>query len=203
MKIAFFANDRHFPESQKSDSNSGSVRKHFPKADYFSAEERLFKAMERTVYDVIVVYPREEAVFWEKLARRVNRKGRDHIVTLVNGKMAGWSQTKYTVFFNGQSCVLDTQDILFLESYYRKASVVVKRGRIRIRAKLNEEEGRLSGNQFIRINRHNIINMQYIRNVKGEAVEMQNGEVLYVSRGRKKKFRKVYGDFLEENHMNL
>ena len=203
MKIAFFANDRQFLESKKANSNCSDVRKHFPKADYFFAEERLFKALECTVYDVIVVYPREEAVFWEKLIRQVNRKGRDRIVTLVNGKTAGRNQTKYTAFFNGQSCVLDTQDILFLESYYRKASVVVKRGRIRIRAKLDEEEGRLPGNQFIRINRHNIINMQYIRNVKGEAIEMQNGEVLYVSSGRKKKFRKIYGDFLKENHMNL
>lgn len=203
MKIAFFTNDREFLESKKANYNCSGIRNNFSKADYFFAEEGLFRALERTVYDVIVVYPREEIDFWEKLVSQVNGRGGDRIVTLVNGKTAGWNQTKYTVFFNGQSCVLDTQDILFLESYYRKASAVLKRGRIRIRAKLDEEEGRLPGNQFVRINRHNIVNMQYVRNVRGEAVEMQNGEVLYVSSGKKKRFLEIYGNFLRENNMNL
>lgn len=159
MKIVFYTNEKKLVES------------------YFSMEDGLLPALERTVYDMIVIYPKGETV-------NVN-------------------QTKYTAFFNGQRCVLDIRDILFLESYYRKTSVIVKKGRIRIRARLDEEEKKLPNDQFVRINRHNIINMQYVRNVKGEAVEMQNGEVLYVNSGRKKKFEKKYIGFLEKNCMLL
>lgn len=112
-------------------------------------------------------------------------------------------QTKYSVFFNGQSCILDIRDILYLESYYRKTSVVEGSGRMRIRARLNEEEEKLPKDRFFRINRHNIINMQYVRSVKGDAVEMQNGEILYVNGGRRKKFEKRYMEFLKENCMSL
>ncbi|GLC81827.1 LytR/AlgR family response regulator transcription factor [Lacrimispora brassicae] len=112
-------------------------------------------------------------------------------------------QTKYSVFFNGQSCILDIRDILYLESYYRKTSVVEGSGRMRIRARLDEEEEKLPKDRFVRINRHNIINMQYVRSVKGEAVEMQNGEILYVNGGRRKKFEKRYMEFLKENRMSL
>ncbi len=113
------------------------------------------------------------------------------------------NQIKYAAFFNGQSCILDIRDIFFLESYYRKTSVVMTKGKIRIRARLDEEEKKLPDDQFVRINRHNIINMQYVRNVKGVKVEMQNGDVLYVNNGRKKEFNRRYREFLEENNILL
>ncbi|WP_159441911.1 LytTR family DNA-binding domain-containing protein [Clostridium sp. Marseille-P2415] len=168
MKIVFYTNEKKLVES------------------YFSMEDGLLPALERTACDMIVIYPKGETVSSREIVRQAN---------LI--------RTKYTAFFNGQRCVLDTRDILFLESYYRKTSVVVKKGRIRIRARLDEEEKKFPNDQFIRINRHNIINMRYVRNVKGEAVEMQNGEVLYVNGGRKKKFEKKYRDFLKENCMLL
>ncbi len=112
-------------------------------------------------------------------------------------------QTKYSVFFNGQPDILDIRDILYLESYYRKTSVVTVDGPMRIRARLDEEEKKFPNEWFIRINRHNIINMKYVRNVKGEKVEMHNGDILYVNLGRRKKFQKKYMDFLKRNCMIL
>lgn len=136
--------------------------------------------------NMIVIFPGERKVSCRDVIRQFMR-----------------NKPKYAVFFNGKSCVLDTQDIFFLESYYRKTSVVMVKGRIRIKARLDEEERKLPKDQFIRINRHNIINMQYVRNVKGEEIEMQNGELLYVNDGRKKNFRIKYRKFLKENNMIL
>lgn len=182
MKIAFFANDR---------------------VDYFFREESLFKALERTAYDVIVIYPKKETVCWEEVAKTVNQAGKDRVVTLVNSEETGWDETKYTSFFNGHPRVCDVKDILFLESYKRKSSIVVRNNRLRIKARLDEEEKKLPEDQFVRISRHNIINMRHIKVVEGEALEMDNGEVLYISNGRKKKFHKRYGAFLKNNHMKL
>lgn len=173
MRIAFFTNEKQTPVPEKVCSGAWNS---LPKADYFTIKEGRFLTLECSAYDIIVIYP----------------KGNMNL-----------HQTKYSVFFNGQSCILDIWDILYLESYYRKTSVVTVNGRMRIRAKLDEEEKRLPKDRFVRINRHNIINMLYVRSVKGEKVEMYNGEILYVNDGRKKKFEKRYMDFLRKNCMIL
>jgi hypothetical protein len=174
MRIAFFTDEKQTPGSEKAcPGNQNSLLK----VDYFSIKEAYLPTLEHAVYDMIVICP----------------KGKINLC-----------QIKYSAFFNGQACILDICDILYLESYYRKTSVVVAgSGRMRIRARLDEEEDKLPKDRFVRINRHNIINMQYVRNVKGEAIEMQNGEILYVNGGRRKKFDIRYRDFLKDNCMTL
>lgn len=162
--------------------------KHPPEVDYFSMEERLIRALKCRTYDLIVLEPTEKSGFG--------------MVTLM-GRYRPVPESKYTAHFNGQFCALEAGDIYFLESYCRKASVVTGRERIRIQARLDEEEKRLPRDQFVRINRHNIINMQYVRSVKGERVEMQNGELLYVNEKRKKAFEKQYRCYLKKNCMEL
>lgn len=183
MKIAFFSNEKQLPEKQQEEDSVS--KKHLLKVDYFSMEEKLLPTLDCAVYDVIVIYPKGGTAACGEIIRQVEMK------------------EKYTAFFNGQTWVFDIQDIFFLESYYRKTSVVVESGRIRIRARLDEEEGRLPNDYFIRINRHNIVNMQYVKTVKGEVIEMQNGEVLYVNDARRKNFEKRYLKFLEINFMLL
>jgi DNA-binding LytR/AlgR family response regulator len=115
---------------------------------------------------------------------------------IFNGKLL-----KYAAFFNGKPYVFNMREILYLQSYYRKTSIVVKEERMRIKARLNEEEGKLPKDWFIRISRHDIINMQHISTVKGDEVEMANGDILYISHSRKKEFIKCYGGFLKLNHI--
>lgn len=201
MKIAFFSNEKQLPALKKEKiSGIGNL---LLKVDYFSMEEKLLFALDCTVYDMIVIYPKGGAVSCGEIIRQVKKRGRNSVITLLNGTGNNLKQTKYTVSFNGQSYVLDIRDVLFLESYYRKTSVVVDNGRMRIRARLDEEEKKLPKDQFVRINRHNIINMKYVRNVKGDVIEMQNGECLYVNTRRKKKFEEIYRKFLEINFMLL
>jgi hypothetical protein len=198
MRIAFFTNEKQTPGSERACPGS---RNSLLKVDYFSIKEGYLSLLERAMYDMIVICPKGKQVSWEEIVKTM---GRDSIIPLITGKTLHLSQEKYVGFFNGQSCSLDIRDILYLESYYRKTRVMVAgSGSMRIRARLDEEEERLPKNLFVRINRHNIINMQYVRNVKGEVVEMQNGEFLYVNEGRRKKFERRYRDFLKDNCMML
>ncbi len=183
MKIAFFTNEKQLTELQEEEITDS--RNHLLKVDYFSMEEKLLPTLDCAAYDVIVIYPKGGTASCGEIIRQVDMR------------------EKYTAFFNGHTWVFDIQDIFFLESYYRKTSVVIENERIRIRAKLDEEEGKLPSDHFIRINRHNIVNMQYVKNVKGEIIEMQNGDVLYVNDTRRKKFEKKYLKFLEINFMLL
>jgi len=120
------------------------------------------------------------------------------IACFINGK-EDLRHTKYITFFNGETFVFNISDIFYLESYYRKTSLMIKEGSLRINARLNDEEVKLPKDWFVRINRHNIVNMHHINSLKGDEVEMSNGEVLYISYGRKKEFEKCYRDFLKLN----
>ena len=199
MKIAFFTNEKQRLEGEQ--KNSGSFGNGLFKIDYFSIEEKLLRELDRTVYDVILLYPCNGKISFKDFIRQVRTKVKSGIITLGNGKIVNLKQIKYIASFNGQTYFFDVRDILFLESYYRKTSVVTAQGKIRIRARLDEEEYKLPNEQFVRINQHNFINMQHIRYVKGDQVNMINGENLYVSKSRKKKFDKSYREFLELNEM--
>ncbi|MDK2967483.1 MULTISPECIES: LytTR family DNA-binding domain-containing protein [Lacrimispora] len=111
--------------------------------------------------------------------------------------MVNLEKMKYSAIFNGKFFALTIREIYYLESYDRKASLVLKEGRIRIKARLNEEERKLPKEWFVRISRHNIINMHHVRSVNDEKVEIINGDILYVSHNRKKMFQKEYRLFLE------
>lgn len=161
------------------------------------------EALTHTSYDMIVIYPEDKPGFCSEMIQQIKRNDRNSVITMESNSTNRQIGIKYTAFFNGQPCILDTRDIFYLESYHRKTSVVVEKERIRIRARLDEEEEKLPRDEFVRINRHNIINMQYIRNVKGGLVEMQNGEILYVNDGRKKMFKEKYHGFLRENCLIL
>lgn len=114
-----------------------------------------------------------------------------------NRSMADLEKMKYSAFFNGKFFAFMIREIYYLESYERKTSLMLKEGRIRIKARLNEEERKLPKEWFVRISRHNIINMHHVRSVIGEKVEIINGDILYVSHNRKKMFQKEYRIFLE------
>lgn len=158
---------------------------------------------ERTNYDMIVIYPKEKTSLCGEMIRKIKENESSSVITMVGGKASRIKGSKYTAYFNGQASILDIRDILFFESYHRKTSIVMKKERIRIRARLDEEEEKLPADQFVRINRHNIINMQYIRTVKGGLIEMHNGEILYVNDGRKKKFEEKYRRFLQQHCLIL
>nr|WP_314461361.1 LytTR family DNA-binding domain-containing protein [uncultured Clostridium sp.] len=127
--------------------------------------------------------------------------GQANLLIPFHEKLYDLKKLKYAAFFNGKPFVFNLGEILYLESYYRKTSVMIKDGRMRIKARLNEEEERLPKEWFIRISRHNIVNMQHVKSVKGDEVEMANGDILYISHNRRKKFGKGYRDFLQLNNI--
>ncbi|MGC6175688.1 LytTR family transcriptional regulator DNA-binding domain-containing protein [Lacrimispora sp. 38-1] len=145
----------------------------------------------------------EKTKEWKSLNLIFRQMGYDLIVLYLpfHKKLSDPENLKYAAFFNGKPFVFNMGEILYLESYYRKTSVMIKDGRMRIKARLNEEEQRLPKEWFIRISRHNIVNMHNVRSVKGDEVEMVNGDVLYISYNRRKEFGKGYRDFLRLNNI--
>ncbi len=110
---------------------------------------------------------------------------------------------QYVAQFNGQIHRLYLSEIYYLESYQRKTSVVTSYGKIRVMSRLDEEEQHLPSSEFIRVNRHNIINMEHIKTVYHDNIIMENGEIVYISRTKKKAFLEVYMEYLKERGLIL
>lgn len=58
-----------------------------------------------------------------------------------------------------------------------------------------EYEQRLDG-RFYRCHASYIVNMDYIKQVKGTELKLTNGEVIYISKGKKSAFSRELSDYL-------
>lgn len=135
--------------------------------------------------------------------KQLRQKEQYCLMIFIYGRNDQWkklSHAKYTAVFNGRSMVYNMEDICFLESYDRKTSVVLGKKKIRVKARLNVEEQRLSNYHFVRINQYNLINMLQIRSMEGDEIHMANGEKLYISSSRRKLFMEKYRKFTQDNY---
>lgn len=206
MKIALYSDDlawllhmrKHLRRLKK---NGGAF-----KEDYFQFEKEFFIALEEIHYDVIVIFAGSDSLSKKEFMKRIRGAEKKSLVTFVCGREKGIKslfKAKYTAHFNGRSIVMDMEDIYFLESYNRKTSIVRERDKIRINARLDVEERKFSGYQFVRINQGSIVNMQYIHSLEGDKIRMKNDEVLYISGNRKKSFVAKYHEYMADNFHSL
>ena len=172
------------------------------KEDYFLSTEELCRAVEEKNYSAIIVYVDSDWAAKESVFNQLKQKEQDSIIIYICGRKDQWkklSRAKYTAVFNGQPIVYNMEDICFLESYDRKTSVVLGKKKIRVKARLDVEEQRLSNYHFARINQYTLINMLHIRSMEGDEIRMANGEKLYISSSRRKLFMEKYMQFAQEN----
>lgn len=158
--------------------------------------------MEEKNYSAIIVYVDSDWAAKESVFNQLKQKEQDSIIIYICGRKDQWkklSRAKYTAVFNGQPIVYNMEDICFLESYDRKTSVVLGKKKIRVKARLDVEEQRLSNYHFARINQYTLINMLHIRSMEGDEIRMANGEKLYISSSRRKLFMEKYMQFAQEN----
>ena len=172
------------------------------KEDYFLSTEELCRAVEEKNYSAIIVYVDSDWTAKESVFNQLKQKEQDSLIIYICGRRDQWkklSRAKYTAVFNGQPIVYNMEDICFLESYDRKTSVVLGKKKIRVKARLDVEEQRLSNYHFERINQYTLINMLQIRSMEGDEIRMANGEKLYISSSRRKLFMEKYRQFAQEN----
>ena len=81
---------------------------------------------------------------------------------------------------------VDIPEILYLESNRHKLTVFTTGEEITFLAALKTYEQALEGRNFYRANSGYLINLQHLKAIDGENAVMSNGDVLKVSRSRKK-----------------
>lgn len=202
MRIAVYAGNTSQLDNAREYFEKWKKRGVLFKEDYFLSTEELCRAVEEKNYSAIIVYVDSDWAAKESVFNQLKQKEQDSIIIYICGRKDQWkklSRAKYTAVFNGQPIVYNMEDICFLESYDRKTSVVLGKKKIRVKARLDVEEQRLSNYHFVRINQYTLINMLQIRSMEGDEIRMANGEKLYISSSRRKLFMEKYMQFAQEN----
>ena len=95
-----------------------------------------------------------------------------------------------------EMCFVNTADVLFFESVDNRMFLYTESNVMEIKHRLYELEQILSGKDFIRISKSQIVNINKISTLKPEInrtilATMCNGEKLYISRSYVKAFRSL------------
>ena len=202
MKIAVYADNTSQLDNARAYFEKWKRRGVLINEDYFLSPADLLSAVEEKNYHAIIVYADEDWTAKECKFKQLKQKEKDSLIIYICGRKDQWkklARAKYTAVFNGQPMVYNMDDICFLESYDRKTSVVLGKKKIRVKARLDVEEQRLSNYHFARINQYTLINMLHIRSMEGDEIRMANGEKLYISSSRRKLFMEKYRKFAQEN----
>lgn len=202
MKIAVYASNTSQMDNARAHFEKWKKRGILLNEDYFLSTAELLNAVDKKNYNAILIYADFNGADKESEFKRLKQKEQDSLIIYICGRKDQWkklSRAKYTAVFNGQPIVYNMEDICFLESYGRKTSVVLGKKKIRVKARLDVEEQRLSNYHFARINQYNLINMLQIRSVEGDEIHMTNGDKLYISSSRRKLFMEKFTQFTQEN----
>ena len=94
---------------------------------------------------------------------------------------------KLTGTISGQTFIIDASDVLYCDSVDKKTFIYTSDGCYETPLRLYELEERLSGSDFFRASKQNIINLSKIVSLRPEIsgkieVTLQSGERLFVSR---------------------
>ena len=105
---------------------------------------------------------------------------------------------QFSLTFNNVVYCIPTSDIMYFQSRGRQVEVQATKARHCFYGKLGEVEQNAQLNHFIRGSQSFLINSDYITRLKGENIYMANGEILPISRGKSKKVRDLYLQYIAQ-----
>ena len=89
---------------------------------------------------------------------------------------------------------IDFNNILFIATEGRKTCVHLRGSTYLSSRKMKEYEQKLDG-RFFRCHAAYIVNMECIRKIKGTEILLDNGEIIYISKGRKCAFSNAFAEY--------
>lgn len=92
------------------------------------------------------------------------------------------------VKYSGVFRRVDFEDIYYIEIMMHEVCMHTRTGTINFRGSLKSLEEQLDPKTFSRCNNCYVVNLQYVTEVKGDTVALENGDCVHISRTRKKQF---------------
>lgn len=99
---------------------------------------------------------------------------------------------------DGENCILDVSNILYIEALERKTFVYVDNAIYESKLKLYEMEERLCKSGFFRVSKSCLVHLQFIQSIKNDVgrklrLTLKNGEQIMVSRQYADEIKKRLG----------
>lgn len=96
---------------------------------------------------------------------------------------------------NGTLVVLSSEEIIYVDVMNHDLVYHTQKKNYRVRKTLAAAESELKAHGFVRVSVCAIVNMRYIKEVKGDDIIM-NGEIVHISRSKKKEFMQTLARWL-------
>ena len=109
-------------------------------------------------------------------------------------RMSAADKVKFTQ--NGQTMLISTREILYVESEHHEIRLHLTTEVFTIRENLSQCEEKLRSRGFVRIYRSFLVNMYHIRCLEKENALLDNGERLYVSRRRYPEVKLIFENYI-------
>lgn len=92
----------------------------------------------------------------------------------------------------GESIKFKTEDIYYFESELRKVRLISKEGVIKFVAKMSNLEKELAEDGFLRCHQGFLVNLNNVKAIRGDMVEMENGDKIPIGRTKREETRSAF-----------
>ncbi len=96
--------------------------------------------------------------------------------------------TRFLCKYNRRVDILDISEIMYVERMERKNRIGTQEKERYCSGSLAQIRQALGGQHFVELNRSVSVNVNYIRMIREDCVEMRDGELFYIA---KKKYKKI------------
>lgn len=96
-----------------------------------------------------------------------------------------------------EEALVRAKDVYYIEAQDKRVRVVTREAVLSDRHSLDEMAAMLKDEDFYRIHRSYLINMRYVVRLDGTNVQLANGDVVPISRLRKKAFKNVFQAYVK------
>lgn len=93
---------------------------------------------------------------------------------------------------------LNYDEIYYFEMFSPNIIIYTKKGKVVLRKAISEIEKDLRCNSFIRCHRSYIVNLKYVKSISKNAITLENGESVPISRNKYKEVNNYYINYLCE-----
>ena len=94
--------------------------------------------------------------------------------------------------------VLELNELIYVEVFHHTTCFVTRDGRLELRTPLSEAEQKTEGKGFFRCHKSYLVNLRHVRKIDAASLTMSNGDLVPLSKHRRREFLSAYSFFAGE-----
>lgn len=111
---------------------------------------------------------------------------------LINKYYRFMDRTSIVIKYKNEIFNIIVNDIVFIEVFRNTSYIHTKNNTYKCNLSLQKVESEINKDYFYRINRYTILNLNYVKDIKGKNVHLINGRAFHIPRGKLVSFKMIY-----------